>query len=34
MVRTTPFSGHPDILKSRMAKSGLNLLRLVLGGTE
>jgi nicotinamide-nucleotide amidase len=25
-----PFTGHPDILKARMAKSGLNLLRLTL----
>lgn len=27
---TVPFTGHPDILKARMAKSGLNLLRLTL----
>jgi nicotinamide-nucleotide amidase len=32
IVRTVPFTGHPEILKARMAKSGLNLLRLVLMG--
>jgi hypothetical protein len=30
-VRSFPYSGHPDILKSRAAKQALNLLRLQLG---
>jgi hypothetical protein len=28
LAMSIPFTGHPDILKSRMAKSALNLLRL------
>jgi nicotinamide-nucleotide amidase len=32
VLKQVPFTGHPDILKARIAKSGLNLLRLSLLG--
>lgn len=34
ITKQTPFTGHPDILKARMAKNGLNLLRSVLQGRK
>ena len=34
VVKSSPFVGHPDILKTRGAKQALNLLRLILLKTE